>query len=159
MCEIGLPFWRAKITISLSIHSPYGSNCPALRDNGYRLKKEKRSRQVKMKREKRGKAIRVWVNNDEKAVIESRQNLVNSGSTSHYLRSLGLGYELQSKLDKMAVLELAKINADQGRLGGLLKMLLSNKERHTYENRKQILRLLDDIEITQKHLLRLVEIL
>lgn len=110
-----------------------------------------------MKKATRRKAIRVWVNKEEKAVIESRQQAVNCGSTSSYLRALGLGYEPTSKLDKLAVLELAKVNADQGRLGGLLKMLLTNKERHTNENRKQLFKLLSEIETAQQRLLRLVE--
>jgi hypothetical protein len=110
-----------------------------------------------MKKERRKEAIRVWVNKEEKTAIESMVDQVNSNSTSSYLRSLGLGYEPKSKLEKMAVLELAKINADQGRLGGLLKMLLTNEERHTHENRKQILQVLADIEATQEHLLRIVD--
>lgn len=112
-----------------------------------------------MERETRKKTIRVCVNDKEKAVIEQRQQQTNSGSASSYLRSLGLGYEPQCKLDKMIVIQLAKVNADQGRLGGLLKMLLSNKERHTSDNRRQILKLLGDIEVTQKHLFKLVQTL
>ena len=112
-----------------------------------------------MEKETRKKTLRVCVNGVEKAAIESRQQQTNAGSTSNYLRSLGLGYEPECKLDKMTVLQLAKVNADQGRLGGLLKMLLSNKERHSSDNRKKILKLLGDIELTQQRLLRIVETL
>ena len=110
-----------------------------------------------MKKATRRKAIRVWVNKEEKATIESRQQAVNCGSTSSYLRALGLGYEPTSKLDKLAVLELAKVNADQGRLGGLLKMLLTNKERHASKDHQRMLNLLREIETAQQRLLRLVE--
>ena len=110
-----------------------------------------------MKKISRKKIIPVCVNDEEKSVIESRSNQVASRSVSSYLRTLGLGYEPKSTLDNLAILDLMKINGDQGRLGGLLKMLLSNQERHTMENRKQILRILADIEATQKKLLKAVD--
>jgi hypothetical protein len=44
---------------------------------------------------------------------------------SVYLRRLGTGYEPKSTLDAQAILSLIKVNADQGRLGGLLKLWLS----------------------------------
>jgi hypothetical protein len=42
-----------------------------------------------------------------------------------YLRNLGLGYKPHSTLDHQAILSLVKVDADQGRLGGLLKLWLS----------------------------------
>ena len=68
-----------------------------------------------------------------------------------------MGYEPASKFDKLAVLELAKVNADQGRLGGLLKMLLTNKERHASKDHQRMLNLLREIGTTQQRLLTLVE--
>ena len=46
-----------------------------------------------------------------------------------YLRSVGLGYRLPGILDHRRVEELARINGDLGRLGGLLKLWLTNDER------------------------------
>ena len=46
-----------------------------------------------------------------------------------YLRNVGLGYRLQGILDHRRVEELARINGDLGRLGGLLKLWLTNDER------------------------------
>ena len=46
-----------------------------------------------------------------------------------YLRKVGLGYRLQGILDHRRVEELARINGDLGRLGGLLKLWLTNDER------------------------------
>jgi hypothetical protein len=46
---------------------------------------------------------------------------------SVYLRRLGTGYEPKSTLDAQAILSLVKVNADQGRLGGLLKLWLSER--------------------------------
>ena len=50
-------------------------------------------------------------------------------SVSAYFRNLALGYEIRSALDQDNISQLAKINADQGRLGGLLKMWLTNHEK------------------------------
>jgi hypothetical protein len=72
--------------------------------------------------------IKVWVLPVEKASIEAAA-ASHSMSSSNYLRTLGLGYPITSTIDQKAVLELMKINADLGRLGGLLKMWLSNEER------------------------------
>jgi len=45
-------------------------------------------------------------------------------SISAYLRTAGLNKTIRSTVDHRAVDELAKVNADQGRLGGLLKLWL-----------------------------------
>jgi hypothetical protein len=47
-------------------------------------------------------------------------------SASGYLRALGLELAIESTIDQRAVLDLLKINADLGRLGGLIKMWLSS---------------------------------
>lgn len=64
-------------------------------------------------------------------------------SVSAYLRELGLHYHPKSNVDADAVLEMVKVNGDLGRLGGLLKMWLTNKERIQPE---QINGVLDKIE-------------
>ena len=46
-----------------------------------------------------------------------------------YLRKVGLGYRLPGILDHRRVEDLARINGDLGRLGGLLKLWLTNDER------------------------------
>lgn len=48
---------------------------------------------------------------------------------STYLRNVGLGYQVRGLLDHMRVEQLAKINGDLGRLGGLLKLWLTNDVR------------------------------
>lgn len=50
-------------------------------------------------------------------------------SMGGYLRAVGLGYEVQSVMDAELVMSLAKVNADQGRLGGLLKLWLTDDAR------------------------------
>lgn len=50
-------------------------------------------------------------------------------SVSEYLRNVGKGTPVKSRVDVQAIKALAKVNADLGRAGGLLKMLLRNEER------------------------------
>ena len=52
--------------------------------------------------------------------------------------------------------QLAKVNGDMGRLGGLLKMMLTNQERRTLETEAALVRLLGEIETVQKELLKAV---
>ena len=49
--------------------------------------------------------------------IEARAQLAGL-SVSAYLRAAGLGAPIRSVLDSERVLDLVKVNADQGRLGG-----------------------------------------
>jgi hypothetical protein len=77
---------------------------------------------------KNGRHLRVPVLPEEEEAIKT--NAKAAGLTiAAYLRNVGIGYEIKGVLDQQAVLELAKVNADLGRLGGLLKMWLSNDER------------------------------
>ena len=71
--------------------------------------------------------VKVWVTAAEKAAIGEKAG-AHSMSASAYLRSLGLALPIQSTIDQRAVLELLKINADLGRLGGLIKMWLTSNE-------------------------------
>lgn len=70
-----------------------------------------------------------------------------------------MGYEVGSVIDAYLVGDLVKINADQGRLGGLLKMWLTNDERFAGFEEAQMRRtigvVLSKIEETQQALLQL----
>lgn len=72
--------------------------------------------------------IYVWVTPEEKAAIQSLAR-TTGGSTSAFLRTLGLGYEPKCILDNLQVDALLRINADLGRLGGLLKLWLNHDPR------------------------------
>ena len=48
---------------------------------------------------------------------------------STYLRNVGLGYQVRGLLDHMRIEQLARINGGLGRLGGLLKLWLTNDSR------------------------------
>ena len=82
------------------------------------------------KNEKRGKsAIRVYCTLDERRTIKSNAGKYKK-SLSQYLRTLGMGMVFTHSVDNVEqVKTLARINADLGRLGGLLKALLTNDER------------------------------
>ena len=71
----------------------------------------------------RNRTLRVVVSAVERDAIRRRATAA-SLSVSAYLRAAGLGQTIRSTLDHGTVMELAKINADQGRLGGLLKLWL-----------------------------------
>lgn len=75
---------------------------------------------------RRGKPIEVWVTDEEKATITERAEEAGM-SRSGYLRALGLNTPIRSVVDLTAVADLAKVNADLGRVAGLLKLWLAEK--------------------------------
>jgi hypothetical protein len=74
----------------------------------------------------RQRTLRVVVSATERARIEQRAKIAGL-SVSAYLRAAGLNQPIRSVLDHDAVRELAKVNGDQGRLGGLLKLWLMQR--------------------------------
>jgi hypothetical protein len=81
-----------------------------------------------MKKETRDRRrqLRVVVSASEREKIEQRAQTAGL-SVSAYLRTAGVGHPIKSVLDHAAVMDLAKINGDQGRLGGLLKLWLVDR--------------------------------
>lgn len=71
----------------------------------------------------RQRTLRVVVSAGERARIEQRARSAGL-SVSAFLRAAGLHQPIRSVLDHDAIRELAKVNGDQGRLGGLLKLWL-----------------------------------
>lgn len=110
-----------------------------------------------MKKEKRKHQLRVCVNDEEKKRIDDLVSEVSSYSVSDYLRTLGLGHEPKSIIDKKYMLELAKVHGDQARLGGLLKMLLTNGEKVNDETIRSIGNILEKIDQVQEVLLQKME--
>jgi hypothetical protein len=109
-------------------------------------------------RQRKAPPIMVRVTEQEKARIHA--NAATCGvSAPALLRDLGLGLQTQSVLDQRAILDLLRVSADLGRLGGLLKMWLSNDERLPHGITPDVLRLFRDIEQTQARLRALVEAL
>lgn len=64
-------------------------------------------------------------------------------SPSAYLRSLGLGYTPKSNLDTQAIRHLANLHGDLGRVGGLLKLWLTDD---TERNRTKELNIRDVVK-------------
>jgi hypothetical protein len=74
----------------------------------------------------RCKRVEVWLTEEELATISTKAESMRL-SRSDYLRSLGMGYQPKSKFDRDAIRDLMDLRADQGRLGGLLKLWLSER--------------------------------
>jgi hypothetical protein len=98
-------------------------------------------------RSRRQRILRVVVDASEAERIAALARAVDL-PISGYLRRVGLGAQLKPVLDLQLILELVKINGDQGRLGGLLKLWLSERPgagASAFDVRK----LLRQIEATQ----------
>ncbi|MDR5803491.1 conjugal transfer transcriptional regulator TraJ [Caballeronia sp. LZ001] len=88
--------------------------------------------------------IKVWCLPNKKANIE--ENARKAGmSVSMYLRNVGMGYRIKGVIDAELVLKLAKINGDQGRLGGLLKLWLTNSEKLNSQDPEQLRRVIHGV--------------
>ena len=98
----------------------------------------------------RNRHLKVVVSKRERAEIETRAAATGL-SVSAYLRNLGLGFQPHSTLDQEAMLALLRVNADQGRLGGLFKLWLSGQSAASTET-VEIRKLLVDIEECQRAL-------
>ena len=104
------------------------------------------------KRAKRDKRLRVPVLPEEEMMIKAKAS--EAGLTiAEYLRNLGLGYTVPSVIDNRQVDALLKINADLGRLGGLIKLWLTNDRRTKYIGKSQLHMTLDTIRETQSAML------
>ena len=102
----------------------------------------------------RNRPLKLFVSERERAEIETRAAAAGL-SVSAYLRNLGLGFQPHSTLDHKAILALLKVNADQGRLGGLFKLWLSGQSTPSTEI-AEIRKLLAAIEDCQLKLKALV---
>ena len=105
----------------------------------------------------RNRPLKVIVSEQERAEIETRAAATGL-SVSAYLRNLGLGFQPQSTLDHEAVLALLRVNADQGRLGGLFKLWLSAQSTPSAET-PEIRKLLAAVEDCQRKLKAVIECL
>ena len=106
--------------------------------------------------ERRSRTLKVVVSQAEAAQIAEYAQAADL-SVSAYLRRLGLGYEPKSKLDRQLILELIRLNGDQGRLGGLLKLWLTDDERTAQFGKATIRAVLSRIEATQDQMIELMK--
>lgn len=95
--------------------------------------------------------IKVYCLPEEKARIEA--NAKDAGiSAACFLREVGQGYRVRGIVDYERVREMARINGDLGRLGGLLKLWLTDDSRTAKFGEGTIRALLHRIETTQDQL-------
>ena len=105
---------------------------------------------------KHGRHLRVPVLPDEENLIKS--NAAQAGlSIAEYLRRVGQGHTIQSAIDKDYILQLSKINADMGRLGGLFKLWLTQDRRVAHFDHRMVKALLDRIQTTQEAMFEVVK--
>jgi hypothetical protein len=104
---------------------------------------------------RRDARLKVSLSPAERAAIEERA-VATGRSLSSLLRDLALGFEPKAILDQQAVLALVKVNADQGRLGGLLKLWLTDRPGEGAPT-IEIRHLLHEIEGAQAELRRLIQ--
>ena len=113
---------------------------------GMRESSDKARRQARLK---------VSLSPAERAAIEERA-VATGRSLSSLLRDLALGFEPKAILDLQAVQALVKVNADQGRLGGLLKLWLTERPGEGAPT-NEVRHLLREIEGAQAELRRLIQ--
>jgi len=95
--------------------------------------------------------IAVYVLPEEKILI-TKNAQEHSMSVAQFLRELGLGNKPTSTLDVDLILNLCKVNGDLGRLGGLLKIWLSDRDierRFSVNKQIEVSELLSEINATR----------
>lgn len=100
--------------------------------------------------------IKVYCLPEERELIEA--NAKRAGlSVARYLREVGMGYQIKGVMDYHHVRELVRVNGDLGRLGGLLKLWLTDDVRVARVGTATILALLARIEATQDEMSRIMK--
>lgn len=92
--------------------------------------------------------IKVYCLLAEKRQIEAQAEQAGM-SAARFLREVGQGYQITGVVDCQQVRELARINGDLGRLGGLLKLWLTQDQRARAFGEDTIRAVLSRIEATQ----------
>ena len=100
--------------------------------------------------------IKVYCLPDERKQIEANANAAGL-SLSTYLLNVGVGYQIRGIIDHKRVEELARINGDLGRLGGLLKLWLTNDARTAQFGNSTIRAVLSRIEATQEQMIEVMK--
>lgn len=99
--------------------------------------------------------IKVYCLPEERGLIEANAKMAGI-SVARYLRDVGQGYQVKGVMDYHYVRELVRVNGDLGRLGGLLKLWLTDDPRTARFGDATILALLARIEATQDEMSRLM---
>ncbi len=100
--------------------------------------------------------IKVYCFPNERQTIEQQARSTGLSKSSYLLR-VGMGYPIRSIVDNHQVEELVRINGDLGRLGGLLKLWLSNGKPAPGIDARTIRETLKKIDRTQDQMLVLMQ--
>jgi hypothetical protein len=103
----------------------------------------------------RDRPLKAFVSPEERLEIETKANTAGL-PVSAYLRAAALGLKIESAHDQHAILALLKLNADQGRLGGLLKLWLATRAGEG-AGTADVRKLLREIEALQIKLRALID--
>lgn len=93
---------------------------------------------------------------DEMSAISYNASLCNM-SVAQYLRTVGVGFVPKTNINLNAVNDLLQINADLGRLGGLLKLWLTDDLKLSYYSKYGVRHLINKIEYTRDKLEQVME--
>nr|WP_320194011.1 CopG family transcriptional regulator [uncultured Desulfobacter sp.] len=102
-----------------------------------------------MKKDKREITLKSYVTQKEYSQIKLLAKQTGF-SVSEYIRRILTGQKIESRLDQEAFLSALKVNADLGRLGGLLKYYLAQGFKNVPPS--EIRKVLHDIEDRQRQL-------
>jgi hypothetical protein len=95
--------------------------------------------------------VKVYCLPEERTQLQA--NAAAAGmSVSSYLVNVCLGYRVRGIEDHQYVEQLIRVNGDLGRLGGLLKLWLTNDERTAIVGESRIRAVLGKIQATQDEL-------
>lgn len=100
--------------------------------------------------------IKVYCFPEERETIEQQARSTGLSKSSYLLR-VGMGYPIRSIVDNHQVEELVKINGDLGRLGGLLKLWLSNGKPAPGIDARILRETLKKIDRTQDQMVALMQ--
>src|SRR5690606_14290668 len=112
--------------------------------------------ELKKKTRKSTPPIKVYCLPEERELIEVNARAAGM-SLSSFLMTVGQGYKITGIVDYEQVRELARINGDLGRLGGLLKLWLTDDVRTAQFSDATIRALLNRIEATQNEMGRVMK--
>jgi len=102
--------------------------------------------------------LKVYCLPEERLQIEENAKAAGK-SVSSFLKEVGQGYKVSGITDHHQVIKLAKVNGDLGRLGGLLKLWLTNDERTAHFNMATIYTLLARIDVAQEKMTKIMELI
>lgn len=95
----------------------------------------------------RNRPLNIYVNEGERETINAKADAAGM-TVSSYVRTAALNQRIRSVFEQDAIRILSKVNADQGRLGGLLRMYLCDGDAAGSVARA----LLDQIKSVQRDL-------